>query len=145
MRITPDTGILIRTNTKATGPARELLLAASGSRHRLVLSRFLLDELSRVLRYPRIQAIYKLEEVDIRDHMALLRSLADIVEPATGPPLILKDPEDDPVVYTALAGQADVICTLDRHFYEPNVVSFCSRYGIRIMGDVDLLREIRPA
>ncbi|MGC1722312.1 MAG: hypothetical protein WA746_25280, partial [Isosphaeraceae bacterium] len=52
---------------------------------------------------------------------------------------ILTCPDDDPVVYTALAGAADVICTVDRHFYEPNVLQFCSRFGIRIMDDVELL------
>ena len=56
---------------------------------------------------------------------------------------MLKDPDDDPVIYTALAGAADVICTVDRHFYEPGVLGFCSRYGIRIMDDVELLHDLR--
>jgi predicted nucleic acid-binding protein len=43
--------------------------------------------------------------------------------------VVLKDPNDDPVVYTAVAGGADVICTVDRHFYQPNVLAFCSRHG----------------
>jgi hypothetical protein len=69
--------------------------------------------------------------------------LGEIVAPAEGPPIVLKCPDDDPVVYTALAGAADVTCTVDRHFYEPNVLEFCSRYGIQVMDDVELLRILR--
>ena len=66
-----------------------------------------------------------------------------MVIPFEGPPLVLKDPNDDPVVYTALAGQADILCTVDRHFFEPNVLSFCSRYRIQLMSDVQLLHLLR--
>jgi hypothetical protein len=57
MRITPDTGILVRMNAKATGPARRLLDVILDGPHELVLSEFLLKETARVLRYPRIQGI----------------------------------------------------------------------------------------
>jgi predicted nucleic acid-binding protein len=120
MRITLDTAILVRTNVKATGPAKELLKTIE-----------------------RIQSVYRLTDADIQQHIEYLQSLGEIVVPAEGPPIILKCPDDDPVVYTALAGAADVICTVDRHFYEPNVLQFCSRYGIRIMDDVELLRTLR--
>ena len=63
--------------------------------------------------------------------------------PAEGPPVVLKDPNDDPVVYTAVAGGADVICTVDRHFYQPNVLAFCSRHGIQLMTDIELLHALR--
>ena len=55
MRITPDTGILVRTSTKATGPARRLLETILTGPHELVLSEFLLQETARVLQYPRIK------------------------------------------------------------------------------------------
>ena len=53
MRVTPDTAILIRTNTKATGSARELLDALKRAGAVLVLSPFILGEVERDLRYPR--------------------------------------------------------------------------------------------
>jgi hypothetical protein len=58
-------------------------------------------------------------------------------------PVVLADPADDPVVYTAISGGADVLCTLDRHFYAPQVMSFCGKHGIEIMSDVDLLQSLR--
>ena len=143
MRITLDTTILVRTNAKATGPAKELLDAIQACGSVLVLSPFLLDEVQRVLRYPRIQAVYALSDAEIRQHIGHLKSFAEIVTPAEGPPVVLKDTNDDPVIYTAIAGAADVICTVDRHFYEPNVLEFCYRQGIQILNDLDLLQDLR--
>jgi len=90
MRITPDTTVLIRTTAKATGPARELLAVIRQLDCRLVLSRFLLDEVQRVLRYPRVQAVYRLNDDDILEHARYLESLADMVSPFEGPPIVLK-------------------------------------------------------
>ena len=143
MRITADTTILVRTNAKAKGPAKELLDTIHACGSVLVLSQFLIDEVQRVLKYPRIQAVYALSESEIRQHIEYLQSFGELVTPAEGPPVVLKDPNDDPVVYTAIAGAADVICTVDRHFYEPNVLEFCYRQGIQVLSDLDLLRALR--
>lgn len=62
MRVTPDTGILVRMNVRTTGPARRLLYVILDGPHELVLSEFLLKETARVLRYPRLQGIYKLTD-----------------------------------------------------------------------------------
>ncbi|SRR5260370_26278271 len=143
MRITPDTGILVRANAKATGPAKEFFHIVQQTGARLVLSPFLLNEVNRALMYPRLQALYRLSEEEIAEHLRYLESLADVVTPAEGPPVVLKDPDDDPVVYTAVAGQADIICTVDRHFYEPSVLAFCARRRILVMNDVELLHAMR--
>ena len=143
MRITPDTAILVRANVNATGPARELLQVIARTGARLVLSPFILNELARTLRYPRVQALYHLNSDEIAEHIQYLESLADLVTPAEGPRIVIQDPDDDPIVYTAVAGQADVICTTDRHFYDPNVLSFCSRRRILVMTDLQLLHALR--
>ncbi|BDC48771.1 hypothetical protein F183_A10870 [Bryobacterales bacterium F-183] len=143
MRIGIDTAILIRAHEKAAGPARELLLVLRETGHALILSSYVLDEVARVLHYPRLQKLFSLTEQEIDRHLAMLRSMADIVEPASGPPIVLEDPEDDPVVYTAIAGDADILCTVDKHFYALNVLAFCARHKIRVMTDVQLLRLLR--
>ena len=81
MRITPDTTILVRTSTQATGPAKELLALIQRCGAVLVLSPFLIHELERVLKYPRVQAIYRLTDEDIREHVEYLQSFAEIVRP----------------------------------------------------------------
>jgi putative PIN family toxin of toxin-antitoxin system len=145
MRIVADTAILVRTNAKAFGPARELLDTMQRCGAVLVVSPFLIEEVQRVLLYPRIRAIYRLEDAELQQHVDYLQTFAEIVTPAEGPPIVLEDPDDDPVVYTAVAGAADVICTVDRHFYAPNVLAFCSRRGIQVMDDVTLLRTLRES
>ena len=143
MRVTPDTGILVRMNVRATGPARRLLDVILDGPHELVLSEFLLKETARVLRYPRMQAVYKLTENDLSEHIELLRARSDLVDPVVHAPVVLADPNDDPVVYTAIAGGADVLCAMDRDFYSPQVISFCRDSGIEIMNDVELLQKLR--
>ena len=58
-------------------------------------------------------------------------------------PIALTDPDDDPVIYTAVEGRADVLCAMDRDFYAPAVVQFCRQMGIEIMDDAALLRRLR--
>jgi predicted nucleic acid-binding protein len=89
MRITLDTAILVRTNVKATGPAKELLKTIERSGSVIVLSAFLIREVGRVLKYPRIQSVYRLTDADIQQHIEYLQSLGEIVVPAEGPPIIL--------------------------------------------------------
>ena len=143
MRITVDTAILVRANAKANGPAKALLDTIERCGSVLVLSPYLLQEVERVLAYPRMQAIYKLNEMEVQQHVDYLTSFAEIVTPAQGPPVVHADPDDDPVIYTAVAGGADVVCTLDKHFYEPAVLSFCARQRIRVMNEVQLLQLLR--
>jgi uncharacterized protein len=143
MRITLDTGILVRTNAKAAGPARRLLEVILAGPHELILSEFLLEEAARVLRYPRMQKLYNLTAQDIAEHIDLLRARADLVSPVVHEPVVSADPNDDPVVYTAVVGRADVLCTLDRDFYAPEVLAFCRERGIDIVDDVELLHRLR--
>jgi putative PIN family toxin of toxin-antitoxin system len=143
MKITADTAILFRANAKARGPAREVLKLIKQRSELLILSQFILAEVERVLRYPRLQALYGLNDGDIAEHIQYLESSSEIVIPAEGPRIVRWDPDDDPIVYTAISGKAEVICTNDRHFYDPDVLGFCSRNGIRVMSDVDLLHALR--
>jgi putative PIN family toxin of toxin-antitoxin system len=145
MRITPDTGILVRMNAKATGPARRLLDVILAGPHELVLPEFLLNETRRVLHYPRMQDLYKLSNQDISEHIDLLRERSDLIDPIVYTPVVLADPNDDPVIYTAVAGRSDILCAMDRDFYAPAVVAFCGQRGIEIINDVELLKGAQAA
>jgi hypothetical protein len=56
---------------------------------------------------------------------------------------VIRDPKDQAIVETAVAGEASVICTQDSHFYEPPALAFCAAHGIRVMNDLELLRMLR--
>ncbi len=142
MRIVADTGILVRGPAKATGPARKVLLQIRAGAHTPVLSPFLLEQTRRVLSYPRMQVLYHLSEQEIELYILFLRDIAELVVPVVRDPVVLADPTDDPVVYTAVDGRANVLCAMDRDFYAPEVVAFCRQRGIEIMNDVELLGKL---
>jgi DNA-binding NarL/FixJ family response regulator len=53
--------------------------------------------------------LYHLTSDEIHEHVEFLRSISRIVEPTGGRPVVLSDPNDDPIVYTAVAAGADVL------------------------------------
>ena len=112
MRIVLDTNVLVRANIKVHGPARDLLLKIAYGDHVIVTSPFLLREVERVLAYPRLQKLWGLTMQDIEEHVQFLALISDLVHPIIEAPVVLKDPNDDPVVYTAAHGKADVLWVL---------------------------------
>lgn len=140
MRATLDSGILFRGSTSPNGPAARLISHLVPPDHRIVLSEYILEEFCHVLAYPRIKLQLSAGEIALRADK--FRVASEIVEPASGPRVVLADPKDDPVVYTAVSGRADVLCTLDNHFHAANVIEFLGRYAIRVRTDVELLREL---
>ena len=142
MRITVDSNVLVRAATSPQGPALRLLDIILGS-HTLVLSRFILDEVERVLMYPRLRFRYGITPAEAARFARALGDVSHLVEPSIASPVVLSDPDDDAVLYTALDGKADILCTLNtKHFGAYLVQSFCNRHGIRVMGDVETLREL---
>jgi uncharacterized protein len=77
----------------------------------VVLSRYILDELVRVL--PRLSRIH-LSSSEIRDLADSLMFLADIVEPDAEQDSSLRDPADQPVLATLRASKAEYLITGDK-------------------------------
>jgi hypothetical protein len=78
----------------------------------LITGAVLLEELDRVLRYPRLQRYYS-EETRTR-YVALIAALSEIVDLPQSVPRICRDPDDDWVIACAVIGEADVIVSGDR-------------------------------
>jgi putative PIN family toxin of toxin-antitoxin system len=127
VRFTLDSNILVRAVTSPGGPALRLLDIILDD-HILVLSRFILDEVERVLLYPRIQARYLIAAGEAARFTGNLADAAHLVEPVIVKPVTLSDPVDDPVLYTAADDSADVLCTRNtRHFSSSAVQAFLRR------------------
>ncbi len=129
--------------TGPSGPAARLLSEILPP-HLLIVSPFLLSELTRVLGYERLRRIHGLGDEGIARFAMQIQAQSLVVEPATEllPPTGPHDPQDDPILATALIGQADVLCTLDRHLRHPDVLGFCASHRIRVLSDIDLLAEL---
>lgn len=146
MRVALDTNILVRAHAKARGPARELLqLIAASPQHTLLLSPFLLQELGRVLNYERVRSITRLTDHEVAESLSYLQAkqITEMIYPGPAPRVVPADRDVDPVVHTAVAGNADALCTLNRHFYDPAVRRYCGERGVCIASDVDLLSLLR--
>jgi putative PIN family toxin of toxin-antitoxin system len=77
----------------------------------VVLSRYILDEMSRVLpRLPRVN----LSVDEIRDLVDSLMFLADVVEPGEGQDADLRDAEDQQALGTLRVSGADYLITGDK-------------------------------
>jgi len=146
MRVVLDTNILVRANAKAKGPARELLLLIVNSPgHVLLLSPFLLRELERVFGYNRVRTATKLTDDEVAEYLAYIgaREVSEMVFPGPAPRIVPSDPDDDPVVHTAVVGRAEILCTLNGDFYHAGVLKYCQERGVLVGSDVDILDLLR--
>ena len=88
----------------------------------VVLSRYILDELSRVL--PRLTRV-NLSASEIRDLVDSFVFLADMVEPDGGQDAELRDSADQQVLGTLRASQADYLITGDK-----DLLALAEKYSI---------------
>jgi hypothetical protein len=69
--------------------------------------------------------------------------MAEVVDPVIIRPLVLADPSDDAVLYTAADGRADYLCTRNTaHFSGDTIEGFCAAHGILVRTDLEILREV---
>jgi putative PIN family toxin of toxin-antitoxin system len=143
VRIVLDTTILVRANDSSTGLARQLLLTLLKANHVLVVSGQILYEAAKVLRYPRLRKFHTLTEEGIYQYIGFLRDIADIVtlDPTLTVPI--RDVNDIIVAQTAILGEADILCTMDKDFYDSTAEQFLGRFGITVVSDVHLIHQIR--
>lgn len=147
MRVVLDTNIIVRANpqTSPGGLAKDLLLTVATGPHRLVLSPAILAEVGRVLRYAHVQKRWPLSDEAIQTYLTLLEESALMVLLPAEMPLVVSDPDDDPILQTAILGRADVLCSRDAAFRAPAVEHVCRTNGIRVLDDVTLMQELRKS
>ena len=113
----PGLRVVLDTNALVSGlaypgsvPGRMVTAWRQGAMD-VVLSRYLLDELARVL--PRLNHRLKWQPADFADLIDILAIEADIVEPVAVSDNSARDAKDLPVHGTFLAAQADYLVTGD--------------------------------
>jgi putative PIN family toxin of toxin-antitoxin system len=143
VRITLDTNILVRGHQNAAGPCRSLLKLIVESDHILVLSQSLLYELEEVMRYPRVRRLTGLTEAQITEYVEYLAGVAELVDIGHAVPFSTPDADDWVVLRTAIRGDADILCSLDRHLWRPELVAIYEHYRITLIADVQLLKLLR--
>jgi putative PIN family toxin of toxin-antitoxin system len=82
----------------------------------VAVSELLFEEIAEVLNRPIVRRTAHVTDVQVSEFLQLMRTTAIFVnEPLSIVPVISADSDDDVVVATALAAQADVIVSGDKH------------------------------
>ena len=111
VRIVLDTNILVSALISGDGSPGQVLAAVKSPGTTLITSRFQIDELQDVLARDRLQPYIRREEAD--DLLYHLEAVAVVVGEL--PEVSLSaDPDDNPILATAIAGDADLIVSGDR-------------------------------
>ena len=113
MRVILDTGILIATLITADTPPDQVYQASGLAQEALTLvtSLWQLGEFRRASRYDRVKKFLKPTEAGnlvngLKRHTIVLKELPDVD--------LSQDPQDNPVLAMAVAGEADFLVTSDR-------------------------------
>jgi putative PIN family toxin of toxin-antitoxin system len=115
-----DVRLVLDTNTAVSalvwGRVPGLLIDAAAAGTAQLISRApLLDELQDVLFRKKFPAQLAEQGVNAADLFEGYAALMKLVDPADIGPVILADPDDDIVLATAVAGNADAIVSGDAH------------------------------
>jgi uncharacterized protein len=134
MRIVLDANVWVSALISNKGaPARILELWRLGDVE-VVISPAILAELDRVLRYPKLLGRYNLPQNDIGLFLRQLERQCIGVVPAEEVGAIVCDPADNRYLECAVAGEAAVIVSGDRHLLELKEYE-----GIQILTPAELL------
>lgn len=108
MKIALDSSVLIAAHISRAGVCVELLEDLL-LHHELVISEFILEELSR-----KLCEKFDFPTRDANHVVAFLRRVAVVVSPADLPSDLCRDSNDVPVLGTAVAGECALLISVDR-------------------------------
>ncbi len=110
MRVVLDVNVLVSA-IGWEGPPSEVLLACRQGRLQIFLTTEILDELARVLAYPKLARLAR--HADLPVILAWLYRPEHLVVPTRTITVIEKDPADNRILEAAVAGRAEAIVSGD--------------------------------
>lgn len=116
IRAVLDTNVLVSSILSPGAVPSRIVRAWQAGAFELCLSQPLFEELAEVLNRPRIRKIARITVEQIEELLTLLPRISRFVEePLPLEPVIAADPDDDLVLATAMAAQANAIVSGDHH------------------------------
>jgi putative PIN family toxin of toxin-antitoxin system len=115
-----DSSVLVSAFLTPPGAPGQVLDAAEAGVFTLCLSREILVETAKaLLRAPRLRARYGFDRAAVERFCDGLAASAEMVADLPALQAVPRDPKDDPIVATAVAGRADYLVTGDRRHLLP--------------------------
>ena len=134
MRVTVDTNVLISSLIVAGGSADQVIQLVREGEVEMVLSKFILVELARVLTRK-----FELPTKAVQNAVDRFRRLAIIVEPRTVVDVIKAKQDDNRILECAVAGRVDYLITGDKK----HILPLASIQGIPIVSVAEFLQKHR--
>jgi uncharacterized protein len=128
MRVVLDTNVLISRYLSPNGLPAQVLDLWRQEAFELVVSESILAEYQEVLSYDRLRRLHGLSEAEIAAILDDFREFAILAEPTERLQVVPEDPDDDKFVEAALAGEAELIVSGDRHLLQLKTYN-----GIRVI------------
>lgn len=129
-----DTNVVASALISPKGPPAEIIRAWRARSFIWITSPALLDELERVLRYPRIKQYLAWSDDELTEFIELILRQAKVVSPSQTLDVVTDDPDDNRVLEAAVEGQAGYIVSGDRHLlqlgkYDPTEIVTPARFA----------------
>jgi putative PIN family toxin of toxin-antitoxin system len=118
MRVVLDVNVIVSAAISAGGSPGKILDLWEQDKFDLVVSRPILEELERVIHYPKIQQKYDLPNEHIDKLLGLIGNQAITVNPSKKLTVIEKDPSDNRYLECAKEGNAAYIVTGNKHLLD---------------------------
>jgi putative PIN family toxin of toxin-antitoxin system len=115
MRVVLDVNIIVSALISPLGSPAQIIDLWEQNLFDLVVTRDILEELERVLHYPKIQKHYHLSETQIAKLLHHLKRQATFVSPTQTLSLINDDLSDNRYLEAAVTSQADYLISGDIH------------------------------
>lgn len=125
MKVVLDTKVLLSGLMKPQGVPGKIVRAWHAAQFDLILSEAMLDEMGRVLAYPKIRRRLNWDQETISRYLLLLRFTAEVVDIGGIAAEVPDDPHDAPVLATFIAGCGSFLVTGDS-----DLLALRSRYPI---------------
>lgn len=116
-----DANLFVSAIISKKGNPAKLLQLWSSRAFLVVISEQMLEELKRVLRYPRIRNKYNLKDEDAELAVSAISKFAVVLPDRLKIEVIKDDPDDNKVLACALEAKADYIVSGDSHLLDLGV------------------------
>jgi hypothetical protein len=118
MKVVLDANIYVSSMVNTQGNPKRIISAWQQGAFDVLISGAILDEMERVLRYPRIVKRHKQDETAIQRFLKLLENEAIIVEPTEVLGVVKDDESDNRYLECAVKGKAQYVISGDKHLLD---------------------------
>ncbi len=137
IKIVMDANLFVSAILTSNGNPAKILDLVREEEIKLVVSLPVLEEVKRVLLYPRIKKIHGFSEVQIEQELNKVVRFANLTPGKLKIKAIRDDPTDNKYLECAIEGSADFIVSGDSHLKDLKIFK-----GIKVVSPTEFLRII---